>query len=69
MILRALKTEFLLLLMLLGVGGLIGWVTTTLAAENAAATHQIVSSELEPFRSEFNGALDHVRVVLLVGPT
>ena len=72
MILRALKTEFVLLLqllILLVVGGLVGWVRTTLAAEKAATTYQVVSSELEPFRSAFNDASDHVRAVLLVGPT
>ncbi len=70
-LLRALKTELvlLLLLVLLAVGGLVGWVTTSRAAEKAAATYQVVNSELEPFRSRFNDASDHVRAVLLVGPT
>lgn len=69
MILRALKVEFLILLTLVAVGGLVGWVATSLTGEKAPVSYQLVDFELEPFRSAFNGATDHVRVVLLVGPT
>ena len=31
--------------------------------------YEQLDDDLEPFRSNFNEALDHVRAVLLVGPT
>lgn len=31
--------------------------------------YEPLDADLEPFRSAFNGASDHVRAVLLVGPT
>ncbi len=63
------KTGLILVLTVLALGGLISWITTTLAAEKLPSSYQVVNSELEPFRSAFNDASDDVRVVLLVGPT
>jgi hypothetical protein len=31
--------------------------------------HRVLGADLEPLRSDFNAAVDHVRAVLLVGPT
>ena len=31
--------------------------------------YAVLGQDLEPFRSEFNAKTDHVRAVLLVGPT
>ena len=39
------------------------------ASRSDEAPYAVLSSDLEPFRSDFNARTDHVRAVLLVGPT
>ena len=66
---RVLRTEFLALAAVLVVGGLVGWATTLVSAEDPYAYEVIAADDLEPFRSAFNAASGHARAVLLVGPT
>ena len=66
---RVLRTEFLALAAVLVVGGLIGWATTLVSAEDKDDYEVIAADDLEPFRSAFNAASGHIRAVLLVGPT
>lgn len=42
---------------------------TTAVFAQEPKDHAILDQRLEPFRSRFNAASDHVRAVLLVGPT
>ena len=59
--------------------GILGILVAAIVAVYIAATSNTpnpeewkiahVAADLEPFRSAFNEASDHVRAVLLVGPT
>ena len=68
-VLRVLRTELIVLLTLVGVGGLVGWIGAGTPASVEEGYTVIASDDLEPFRSSFNESSDHVRLVLLVGPT
>jgi hypothetical protein len=59
------------LILVLGAYGLLacGLLACGSPARSAAPGYEIVGKDLEPFRSAFNAASDHVRAVLLVGPT
>jgi argininosuccinate synthase len=50
------------------VGSLVG-LAHLQAADSASTGYSLVGEDLERFRSDFNAAKDHVRAVLLVGPT
>lgn len=39
------------------------------APDPATGGYDVLGPDLEPFRSDFNARTDHVRAVLLVGPT
>jgi hypothetical protein len=66
--LRVLKKEFLLVTVILALGGLVGWVSSLANAEDTPPI-ELVQGDLEPFRAAFNAAADDVRAILLVGPT
>ncbi len=63
------EIELLALAALLAIGGLIGWAGPWASAEDMEGYEVILANDLEPFRSEFNANSNHVRLVLLVGPT
>ena len=65
---RMLKLEIGLILLLVLVGGLIGLARSP-AASAEAVGYATLEADLDPFRADFNAAQDHVRAVLLVGPT
>lgn len=67
--LRALKVELVAIAALLTVGGLVALVNGLASAGDPEDYELIVDDDLEPFRSAFNDASAHVRIVLLVGPT
>jgi len=55
---------------------LLGGAATLVAMRQESAAevvegrdYEALDERLEPFRSDFNAASDHVRAVLLVGPT
>jgi hypothetical protein len=45
------------------------WCSRAASKPEESGTYSVLGQDLEPFRSEFNAAPDHVRAVLLVGPT
>jgi len=67
--LPVLRTESAILAAVLVIGGLIGWATNRASAADGSGYAVITGDDLEPFRSDFNANSDHVRLVLLVGPT
>ena len=66
---RILRVEAAVVLTVLGVGGLIAWLATRVSADGERGYEVIAADDLEPFRSAFDANSDHVRLVLLVGPT
>ncbi len=66
---RVLRIEFLILTTVLAAGGLIGWAKTLASADDKPDYEIILADDLEPFRSAFNADADHIRAVLLIGPT
>ena len=65
---RVLKAEFVILIMIVAVGSLVG-LARTLGSTDATSGYEVVGADLEPFRAAFNAASGDVRAVLLVGPT
>jgi hypothetical protein len=68
-IFHALKLEASALTLLLVTGGIVGLATGRAATDPAAEYQVIAADDLEPFRSAFNAHPDHIRLVLLIGPT
>lgn len=68
-LLRALKLEALVVGLLVVVGGFAGWAMNRAAADDHLDYEVIASDGLEPFLSAFNANSDHIKLVLLVGPT
>lgn len=54
---------------LLLVGTTVVGVAPPSAANTGPRGYEVLGQDLEPFRSDFNAKADHVRAVLLVGPT
>jgi hypothetical protein len=67
-VVRYRKAKFLLLAAVLGVGVIFG-ISRVRADGAPEQAYQRIGRDLEPFRADFNAVSDHVRVVLLVGPT
>ena len=67
--LRVLRIEVVVVVVVLLVGGLIGWLASRVSADGEPGYEVIAVDDLEPFRSAFNANADQVRLVLLVGPT
>lgn len=65
---RDLNVKLLFLVAILAAGAILGLAHGLLGRSDEQA-YVIVGEDLEPFRTNFNAASDHVRAVLLVGPT
>lgn|GEM_PF-6385672 len=59
----------LILVGLFLVGTTVAGVAPPPAAKTDPRGYVVLDQNLEPFRSDFNAKADHVRAVLLVGPT
>ena len=65
---KYLRTKLIIVLTVLTVSGL-AVLARLKAADSIDNGVALVGADFEPFRSDFNAAKDHVRAVLLVGPT
>lgn len=65
---RYLKAELLVLAGVLALAVVFG-LQGVLADSASKQDYAVIGGDLEPFRTAFNQASDHVRAVLLVGPT
>lgn len=66
---RYLKMELVVLAVLVTVGLVFSLGGTLVAKQDTDQGYEVLSADLEPFRTAFNQASGHVRAVLLVGPT
>jgi len=65
---RVLRTELIILAVIVVVAALVG-LGKALASSESRPSYEFIDADLQPFRESFNAASGHLRAVLLVGPT
>ncbi len=68
---RVLKLELIILAVIVATLALVGLGRTlaSSASQESELSYEIIDADLQPFRESFNAASEHLRAVLLVGPT